>query len=123
MSILEIANCIIEFIRLEVSRAQSNGVVLGLSGGIDSSVAVSLATKALGNNRVLGLILPDRNVSEQKDIDDAVELSKQLGIKYHIIDITEIKVMRILAVRLPIDFFSNGNRSRYFCLISVISII
>ncbi|HEX7141509.1 MAG TPA: NAD+ synthase [Nitrososphaeraceae archaeon] len=107
MNILDIANCIIEFIRLEVSRAQSQGVVLGLSGGIDSSVAVSLATKALGNNRVLGLILPDRNVSEQKDIDDAVELSKQLGIKYHIIDITEIK-QKYLDL-LPLEKKSIGN--------------
>ncbi len=107
MSILDIANCIIEFIRLEVSRAQSQGVVLGLSGGIDSSVAVSLATKALGNNRVLGLILPDRNVSEQKDIDDADELSKQLGIKYHIIDITEIK-QKYLDL-LPLEKKSIGN--------------
>jgi len=107
LSILDIANCIIEFIRLEVSRAQSQGVVLGLSGGIDSSVAVSLATNALGNNRVLGLILPDRNVSEQKDIDDAVELSKQLGIKYHIIDITEIK-QKYLDL-LPLEKKSIGN--------------
>ena len=107
MSILDIANCIIEFIRLEVSRAQSQWVVLGLSGGIDSSVAVSLATNALGNNRVLGLILPDRNVSEQKDIDDAVELSKQLGIKYHIIDITEIK-QKYLDL-LPLEKKSIGN--------------
>jgi NAD+ synthase len=67
LRILDIANCIIEFIRLEVSRAQSHGVVLGLSGGVDSSVAVSLATKALGNQRVIGLILPDKKVSEQKD--------------------------------------------------------
>lgn len=107
MSILDIANCIIEFIRLEVSRAQSNGVVLGLSGGVDSSVAVSLATKALGNKRVLGLILPDRKVSRQKDIDDAVELSKQLDIKYQIIDITEIKQKYIDL--LPVEKISLGN--------------
>jgi NAD+ synthase len=107
LSILDIANCIIEFIRLEVSRAQSNGVVLGLSGGVDSSVAVSLATKALGNKRVLGLILPDRKVSRQKDIDDAVELSKQLDIKYQIIDITEIKQKYIDL--LPVEKISLGN--------------
>ncbi len=107
MSILDIANCIIEFIRLEVSRAQSHGVVLGLSGGVDSSVAVSLATKALGNKRVLGLILPDRKVSKQKDIDDAVELSKQLDIKYQIIDITEIKQKYIDL--LPVEKISLGN--------------
>ena len=107
MNILNIANCIIEFIRLEVSKAQSDGVVLGLSGGIDSSVAVSLATQALGNNGVLGLILPDRNISEQKDIDDAIDLSKQLGIKYHIIDIAEIK-QKYLDL-LPLEKKSIGN--------------
>jgi NAD+ synthase len=107
LSILDIVNCIIEFIRLEVSRAQSHGVVLGLSGGVDSSVAVSLATKALGNKRVLGLILPDRKVSKQKDIDDAVELSKQLDIKYQIIDITEIKQKYIDL--LPVEKISLGN--------------
>ena len=107
MSILHIAKCIIEFIRLEVSRAQSGGVVLGLSGGVDTSVAVSLATQALGNKRVLGLILPDRKVSDQKDIDDAVELSKLLDIKYQIIDITEIKQKYIDL--LPVEKISVGN--------------
>jgi NAD+ synthase len=107
LSILDIANCIIEFIRLEVSRAQSHGVVLGLSGGVDSSVAVSLATQALGNKRVLGLILPDRKVSDQKDIDDAVDLSKLLDIKYQIIDITEIKQKYIDL--LPVEKISVGN--------------
>ena len=107
MSILDIANCIIEFIRLEVSKAQSRGVVLGLSGGVDSSVAVSLATQALGNKRVLGLILPDRKVSDQKDIDDAVDLSKLLDIKYHIIEITEIKQKYIDL--LPVEKISVGN--------------
>ncbi|HEX5982198.1 MAG TPA: NAD(+) synthase, partial [Nitrososphaeraceae archaeon] len=107
MSILDITNCIIEFIRLEVSRAQSHGVVLGLSGGVDSSVAVSLATQALGNKRVLGLILPDRKVSDKKDTDDAVALSKLLEIKYQIIDITEIKEKYIDL--LPVEKISVGN--------------
>ena len=107
MKILDIANCIIEFIRLELSRAQSQGVVLGLSGGIDSSVAVCLATKALGNKRVLGLILPDRNVSKQNDLEDAVELCKELDIQYQIIDITEIKQKYIDL--LPLEKISIGN--------------
>jgi len=107
LSILDIANCIIEFIRREVSRAQSQGVVLGLSGGVDSSVTVSLATQALGNNRVLGLILPDRKVSKQKDIDDAIELSKLLDIKYQIIDISGIKQKYIDL--LPVEKISLGN--------------
>ena len=107
MSILDIANCIIKFIRMEVSRAQAHGVVLGLSGGIDSSVAASLATKALGNQRVIGLILPDKKISEQKDIDDAIDLSKLLDIRYNIIDITKIKQEYIDL--LPVEKIPLGN--------------
>jgi NAD+ synthase len=103
----KIVECIIEFIRNEVTRADSNGVVLGLSGGIDSSVALFLATKSLGNNKVLGLILPDKTVSQQTDMDDAIEIAQKLGIQYYIIDITELK-KKFMDV-LPIDRKSIGN--------------
>jgi NAD+ synthase len=107
LKLLHITNCIIDFIRNEVTTSNSQGVVLGLSGGIDSSVALYLATKALGNTRVLGLILPDKKVSQQNDIDDAIELSQKVGINYHIIDITEIKQKYI--DRLPKEKISIGN--------------
>ena len=107
MNLLYIENCIIEFVRNEVTTANSQGVVLGLSGGIDSSVALYLATKALGNNKVLGLILPDKKVSQQSDIDDAIELSQKVGINYHIIDITEIK-QKYMDI-LPLEKISIGN--------------
>lgn len=107
MNLLHITNCIIEFIRNEVTSANYQGVVLGLSGGIDSSVALYLATKALGNNKVLGLILPDKKVSKRSDIDDAIELSQKVGINYHIIDITEIK-QKYMDI-LPLEKISIGN--------------
>jgi NAD+ synthase len=107
LKLLHITNCIIDFIRNEVTTSNSQGVVLGLSGGIDSSVALYLATKALGNTRVLGLILPDKKVSQQNDIDDAIELSQKVGINYHIIDITEIK-QKYMDV-LPLEKISIGN--------------
>ena len=107
MNLLHITNCITDFIRNEVTTANSQGIVLGLSGGLDSSVALYLATKALGNNKVLGLILPDKKVSQQSDIDDAIELSQKIGINYHVIDITEIKQKYIDI--LPLEKIAIGN--------------
>ena len=107
MNLLHIGNCITDFIRNEVTTSNSQGVVLGLSGGIDSSVALYLATKALGNNKVSGIILPDKKVSRQSDIDDAIELSQKVGINYHVIDITEIK-QKYMEI-LPLEKISIGN--------------
>lgn len=50
------------------------GIVVGLSGGIDSSVTAALAAKALGPKRVLGIFMPERDSS-----DDALRLGKALA--------------------------------------------
>ena len=47
-----------KFIQTRVEEAGAKGVVIGLSGGIDSATTLSLAVKALGNENVTGLILP-----------------------------------------------------------------
>ncbi len=61
---------------------------LGLSGGIDSSVVASIAVSALGRENVVGLIMPSE-FSDSKAADDAVELAKNLGIRYEVIPIEE----------------------------------
>jgi NAD+ synthase len=50
------------------------GAVLGLSGGVDSSVVASLCVRALGKDRVLGLLMPERDSS-----DDALRLGRQVA--------------------------------------------
>lgn len=62
------------FIRDTVSGLRRRGVVLGLSGGIDSSVTAALAVHALGKERVLGLFMPEHHSS-----DDALTLGKLLA--------------------------------------------
>jgi NAD+ synthase len=81
---------IIDFIKEEVNNSKSNGVVLGLSGGLDSSVVATLCVKALGKDKVIGLILPDERITPEEDIKDAIELAEKLGIKYYIIKIDDI---------------------------------
>lgn len=86
-----VVNKISKFIANEVKRSNSKGVVLGLSGGIDSTVAVYLATRGIDTKDILGLIMPDSTVTSQMDIDDAVYISKKLDINYILLDITDIK--------------------------------
>jgi len=64
-------------------------VVIGLSGGIDSSLTACLATDALGKENVLGVFLPSRFSSEES-FEDARELAQNLGIEFHTIPIDEV---------------------------------
>lgn len=63
--------------------------VLGLSGGIDSSVVAALAVDALGAENVLGILLPGP-YSSQGSIDDAKHLAENLGMPYEIVQISPI---------------------------------
>jgi len=64
-------------------------VVVGLSGGIDSSVVCTLAVHALGKENVLGVLMPSRYSSESS-LRDAEELATRLGIEYKVIPIETI---------------------------------
>lgn len=64
------------------------GVVLGLSGGIDSAICAALAVDALGADRVHCVMLPYRYTSEES-LKDAADCAKALGVRYDIVDIKE----------------------------------
>jgi NAD+ synthase len=80
---------IIEFIKKKVEDAKAKGVVIGLSGGVDSTTVLFLCAKALGKNKVLGIMMPSE-INEKKDTDDAINVCKKLGIKYKIIEIDSV---------------------------------
>ncbi len=69
------------FIRNYVKDAEANGVVLGISGGIDSAVVASLAAKALGPKRVTGLLLFEDEFKNGTDYEDAKEMVSKLKIR------------------------------------------
>ncbi|MEM0276887.1 NAD+ synthase [Pyrobaculum sp.] len=96
---------IISFISQIVERAGAGGVVLGLSGGVDSTVAATLATEALGPHRVLGLVMPSI-FTPQEDVKDALEVAGRLGIETRLIDVTPISE----AFAKSIPDFSPGYR-------------
>lgn len=64
-------------------------VVIGLSGGIDSAVTAALAVEALGNDNVIGVLMPSQFTSSES-IDDATKLAVNLGVSYKIIPIKGI---------------------------------
>lgn len=72
---------ILSFIERYVSKTDARGVVVGMSGGIDSTLTAMLAAKALGPERVLGLGLPC-NKSDQDDANEARKIADVLGIEF-----------------------------------------
>jgi len=102
---------ILEFIKDKVHDAGLSGVVIGLSGGVDSSVTVTLAVKALNKDKVHGLILPDKRTTPKEDIDDAIEIAKNLGIKFHIIEISKVydSLADLMPFYSPDNNIANGN--------------
>lgn len=75
------------FIRDAVETAGSAGVTVGLSGGVDSSLAAALAARALGPQRVHGFLMPYRTSSADSRA-DACAVARQLGIDHRVIEIT-----------------------------------
>ena len=80
---------ICNFIQNQTFAMKRKGAVIGLSGGVDSSLAACLTVKALGKDRVFGLILPEKE-SNPSSKELASHLAKELEIAFEIIDITSV---------------------------------
>lgn len=86
----EIVGWIREYFRQNGSDCNA---VIGISGGKDSSVVAALCVEALGEDRVIGVLMPD---GYQKDIGDAEQLCEHLGIKSYEINISNAaKAIRV----------------------------
>jgi len=75
------------FIRQYTEKFEREGVVLGLSGGIDSVVVAALCKRAVGSEKTLALIMPDKD-SEKENINDALNFTKEMNIKTKFVDIS-----------------------------------
>ncbi|MBQ7978452.1 MAG: NAD+ synthase [Candidatus Methanomethylophilaceae archaeon] len=74
------------FIKSTVTKAGAKGVVIGLSGGIDSAVATKLCADALGPENVLNVFMPSR-VTPPEDYKVTSELSTLWGTEFRVVDV------------------------------------
>lgn len=78
---------LVSFVRNEVRRVGLESVVLGLSGGIDSAVSAALAVRALGGDKVLGVMMPYSS-SSGASLADALAVAEATGMETTELDIS-----------------------------------
>ena len=81
---------ICRFIKEYIQNAGAKGIVLGLSGGVDSSTIAALSSLAIGGKNVLGLMMPEKETFNQKDIDDAKTVAELFNLETQVCDLTNV---------------------------------
>ncbi len=81
------ADLLVGFLRDEVGKVGVRKIVLGISGGIDSSLSAFLAARAMGPGNVTGIIMPYRLSNPQSER-DAREVAEACGIQIRVVDIS-----------------------------------
>jgi NAD+ synthase len=84
--VAKIAERLREVLRTHLHR---RGLIIAISGGIDSAVCAALAVQAVGSERVFGLLLPERDSATESSLRGAM-VAEQLGISYEKFDIAPV---------------------------------
>ena len=111
MTLKEYIDVIVDFLRdYKEKHPFLKGYVVGISGGVDSSLVATLVKKAVGKENMMGILMPiDSNIA---DLNDGIELCKAMDIPYKVIDATEsYKVLRkeIETASGELDISTAGN--------------
>ena len=99
---------IVEFIKSKVSEANSDGIAIGLSGGIDSTLVAYLACEAVGPDRVFGIVMPSSTTPTEDKI-HGIQIAQHLGIDYKEIAIDSILDEFLSVTQLDNDNLAIGN--------------
>lgn len=97
-----------KFLSEKLRKVGAKGFVLGVSGGIDSAVCLRLCVRAVEKDKVLALLMPERD-SPKDDLRDSKELCDLEGVNYKIVDITGPVEAYKKAIKGPIDRKSLAN--------------
>jgi NAD+ synthase (glutamine-hydrolysing) len=103
-------------VRDYVEKNGFGGVVIGLSGGVDSALTLCIAVEALGAERVQALLMPSRYTSKMS-VEDARALADGLGVEHHMLSIEPPfgafgEVLRPLFAGLPPDTTEENIQAR-----------
>lgn len=90
---------ITRFIKDYINKTKTKGIILGISGGIDSATTAALATKAIGPNKVLGLYMPEKETYNKIDHKHVELLAEKFTFKLKTIDLTQ--TLNILYKTIP----------------------
>ena len=111
LDLLLVERRIRRFIKDYVGKSGAKGVVLGVSGGLDSCTTAALASLSLGGHKVLGIVLPEDETANVSDIQHANLLAKKFGFEMQVVDISP--TLKATFKSLPIydstDRVSKGN--------------
>ena len=122
MNTKEVYNALILGIRDYFKKNNFQKAVIGLSGGLDSSVVVHLAVKALGNKNVTAVLMPHIGTTSGKSMEHAKNLVKKLKIKHYEIPMNEVvqyfqRIGKNLKIKNEIYSISNAKaRTRMMIL-------
>lgn len=100
---------ITEFIKQQLNKAGFTKLIVGLSGGIDSSVTAALCVKAIGKENVFGVMLPYRK-SHPDSLEHAKQVAERLEIKYEVVDISQMVDVYFKKYAADADILRKGNR-------------
>jgi len=103
-------------VRDYVRKNNFNGVVIGLSGGIDSALTLAIVVDAIGAQEVEGVLMPSRYTSTMS-IEDAKQQCQTLGVEHHLISIepafmTFIDMLKDEFAGLPVDTTEENIQAR-----------
>ena len=112
MNVEKTKDDIVKFIQSKVSEAKTDGIVVGLSGGIDSTLIAYLACEAVGKENVFGIIMPSTTTPTEDKI-HGISIAQGLGIDYKEIAIdsilNEFLFMILFMTQLEEDNLAIGN--------------